>query len=89
MTAFIILLDDEVQLQDGTIGIVRYAGCLKGEKGVFYGIDVIKGDAHNNVRPISPSHPHAHPPQFSGHARQYQVLFDRQGQRDGPFLPRV
>ena len=47
-----IRLYNKVQLQDGTVGIVRYIGSLMGKKGVFYGIDVTKGDAKNDVRPV-------------------------------------
>ena len=44
-----ILLYNKVKLQDDTVGVVRYIGNLMGKQGVFYGIDVIKGNGKNNV----------------------------------------
>ena len=43
-----ILLYNKVELDDGTQGIVRYMGGIMGKKGVFYGVDVTKGDAKND-----------------------------------------
>ena len=43
-----ILLFNKVQLDDGSQGIVRYMGGIMGKKGVFYGIDITKGDAKND-----------------------------------------
>eukprot|EP01084_Bolivina_argentea_P048550 89440_1 len=43
-----VLLYNKVKLDDGSVGVVRYIGNIMGKKGVFYGIDVTKGDAKNN-----------------------------------------
>eukprot|EP01083_Nonionella_stella_P239057 837151_1 len=43
-----ILLYNKVQLDDGSQGIVRYMGNIMGKKGIFYGVDITKGDAKND-----------------------------------------
>ena len=45
-----VLLYNKVNLDDGTVGIVRYMGSVMGKKGAYYGIDVTKGVSKNNVR---------------------------------------
>lgn len=41
-------LYNKVQLDDGSIGVVRYIGSIMGKKGTFYGIDVTKGSSKND-----------------------------------------
>eukprot|EP01084_Bolivina_argentea_P025524 47468_1 len=42
------LFNNEVELKDGTVGNIRYIGNIMSKKGIFYGIDVIKGRGINN-----------------------------------------
>eukprot|EP01084_Bolivina_argentea_P170928 296157_1 len=42
-----IYLYNKVELQDGSQGIVRYMGSIIDKQGVFYGIDITKGNGKN------------------------------------------
>ena len=46
--SLIVHLFDEVQLNDDAIGICKFIGEIKGKKGVFYGVDIKKGEGKNN-----------------------------------------
>eukprot|EP00484_Ammonia_sp_Unknown_P024722 CAMPEP_0197031066 /NCGR_PEP_ID=MMETSP1384-20130603/10173_1 /TAXON_ID=29189 /ORGANISM="Ammonia sp." /LENGTH=534 /DNA_ID=CAMNT_0042460543 /DNA_START=147 /DNA_END=1751 /DNA_ORIENTATION=+ len=41
-------LFDEVLLQDGASGIVKFIGEVRGKEGIFYGVDIKKGEGKNN-----------------------------------------
>ena len=47
-TEFDVHLYDEVELVDESIGICKFIGEIKGKKGVFYGVDIKKGEGKNN-----------------------------------------